>query len=153
MTINAFEKLGRSIIESAYEGLYEEIGRQSLSKGGPGSDPTTEVLDKLDDRIVREQILPRISEDIIREHQDQPIGQHSDDLQRILHYFRRQPPKGKYVTIEVERNEEWCLGILSGERGEPPELLQDTTFESLEAAQHAVFTRRIEELQSDYEED
>lgn len=153
MSTNAFEKLGRSVVESAYKDLYEEIGRQALHGGGPGTDPTIDVLDKLDERIAREQILPRIDDELIQEHEGQPIGQHSDDLQRVLHYFRRQPPHGKYIIAEVERNEEWCLGVLSGERGEPPELLRDTTFESLEAAQHAVFTRRVEELQSEYGED
>jgi len=151
MATNVFEKLGRSIIESAFEGSYEEIGRQSLQGGGPQSNPTLGVLDNLNERIAREQILPRITDEVIAEHKEQPIGRHSDDLQRVLHYFRRQPLAGKYVIVETERNEEWCLGKLSGERGEPPDIMRNTTFDSLGAAQHAVFTRRVEELRSELE--
>lgn len=152
MATNVFEKLGRIIVESAFEGSYEEIGRQSLQAGGPQDNPTLEVLDNLNERIAREQILPRITEEVISEHREHPIGQHSDDLQRVLHYFRRQALPEKYAIIEIDRNEEWCLGKLSGERGEPPNVMRDTSFDSLEAAQHAVFTRRVEELRSKFEE-
>lgn len=153
MSSEVFEKIGRSVVESAYEEIYEEIGRQAIHGGGPGGDPTVEVVEQLDERIAREQILPRIDDDLIQEHKEDPVGQHSDDLQRVLHYFRRQPLDEKYVIVETERNEEWNIGLLSGERGNSPKLLEEDAFDSLEEAEHAVFLRRIEELQATYTEE
>jgi branched-chain amino acid transport system permease protein len=131
--------------------IYEQIGQQVLHTGGPASQAGQAAFADLSERFAKEEILPRINEDIIGEHEDNPIGSHSDDLQRVLHHFRRQPIDGKYVVVETERSEEWAIGILSGERGEPPKML-DNRFDSVEAVTHEIFCRRVEEFRETYQE-
>jgi branched-chain amino acid transport system permease protein len=132
--------------EELNEETFAQIGRQILHKGGPAPTPGQEAFADLSERFAKEEILPRISEEIIEEHRKNPIGQHSDDLQRVLHYFRRQPSEGKYVVIETERSQEWAIGELSGERGIPPKI-SDERFDSVEAAVHEIFRKRVDELQ------
>ena len=129
--------------------IYEEIGQQVIHSGGPTSKAGLDAYADLSDRFAKKQILPRISDEIIEEHAENPIGQHSDDLQRVLHYFRRQPNDGKYVIIETERSKEWAIGVLSGERGTAPEILEER-FESPEKAAHEIFVRRVSEFNEKY---
>lgn len=151
-TDSTHEELGRQLVEQAYEDLFEEIGRRALHAGGPASSAADEAFRQIDERIARNDVLPRIDEELIAEHEDNPIGQHSDDLQRVLTYFRRRGLEGKYVIVETERNETWCLGRLSGERGVGPEVLRDEEFDSPEAAEHAIFRRRVETLRERFEQ-
>lgn len=130
--------------------IYEQLGQQVLHAGGPATQPGQAAYADLSDRFAKEKILPRITDDLIAEHEDNPIGQHSDDLQRVLHYFRRQPNEGKYVVVETERSEEWAIGELSGKRTKPPEIL-DERFDSAEAASHEIFCRRVAELREQFE--
>lgn len=152
MSSEIFERIGRAVVEDAYEGLYEELGRQAIHGAGPQGNPAVETAAFLDERIAKNQILPRITDDLIERHKADPLGQHDDDFQRVLHYFQRQPVAGKYVIIETERDTTWNVGRLTGERGEPPEILEDESYQSLGAAQHAVFLKRIEELRDQYGE-
>jgi hypothetical protein len=80
--------------------VYEQLGQQVLHAGGPATWAGQSAFADLSERFAREKILPMIDEEMIAEHEDNPIGQHSDDLQRVLHYFRRQPNEGKYVVVE-----------------------------------------------------
>lgn len=153
MSSEIFEKIGRAVVEDAYEGLYEELGKLAIHGAGPQNDPALETAAFLDERIAKNQILPRITDDLIEEHKNNPLSEHSDDLQRVLHYFQRQPVPDKYVIIETDRDATWKLGKLSGDRGEPPEILDTETYKSLEAAQHAVFVKRVDELRDQYRED
>lgn len=131
--------------------VYEQLGQQVLHAGGPATWAGQSAFADLSERFAREKILPRIDDELIAEHEDNPIGQHSDDLQRVLHYFRRQPNEGKYVVVETERSEEWAIGKLSGTRTEPPTILDDR-FDSVEAASHEIFLRRVAELREQFED-
>ncbi|MGQ4554595.1 inner-membrane translocator [Halobellus sp. GM3] len=130
--------------------IFEQLGQQALHAGGPVSTAGQRAFADLSERFVEEVVLPRIDEDIIDEHEDNPIGQHSDDLQRVLHYFRRQPNDGKYVIIETERSQTWAIGRLAGERGEPPEIVEGG-FESVEETAHEIFVRRVDEVREEYQ--
>lgn len=142
------EEFGTDRLESD---IYEQLGQQVLHAGGPATQAGQAAYADLSERFAREEILPRIDEDLIAEHAENPIGQHSDDLQRVLHYFRRQPNEGKYVVVETERSEEWAIGELSGTRTEAPEIL-DERFSSVEATTHEIFRRRVAELRDTFEE-
>jgi branched-chain amino acid transport system permease protein len=95
----------------------------------------------------RERIKALVTDDLIEEHRRKPLGQHSDALERVLNYLRRQPQPGKYVIVAIRPWEEYRIGVLSGVRGTPARILEDSdTFASEEEAMHGVFVRRIRDL-------
>ena len=100
------------------------------------------------DRKVRERIRALVTDQLIAEHAQEPLGQHSDALERVLAYFRRQDVAGKYVIIATEPWQEYRIGVLSGRRGELPQLLEDETFSTEKEAMHGVFLRRIRDLEA-----
>jgi len=145
-----------------YEASLSQIGRQIMDTGGgPLGAPAQQAYDELDQNIAEEQILPLLDEELIEEHRNNPIGAHSDDLERVLNYFRRQPMDGKYVILETKKFEELYIGQLSGVRGEKPEKLMDPLsgideasdlpypLGSVEQAEHAVFLKRVDDLRSE----
>jgi branched-chain amino acid transport system permease protein len=94
----------------------------------------------------RKAIRALITEDLIEEHRSKPLGQHSDDLERVLQYFRRQPQTGKYIGVMTKPWAEYRIGVLSGVRGRPATILADETFASEEAILHGIFLRRVRDL-------
>jgi hypothetical protein len=96
----------------------------------------------------RERIKALIEDDLIEEHTRKPLGQHSDALERVLQYFRRQPGAGKYIIVATKAWGEYRIGVLSGERGEVPEILDDATFATEEEAMHGIFLRRVADLRA-----
>lgn len=119
---------------------------------GEATDPTVRALDRFEqaasnyDRGVRKHVRSLVTDSLIAEHAEQPVGQHSDALERVLNYVRRTPLAGKYVIVVTKPFEEWRLGVLSGKRGTPAELVPDVTYHSEKEAMHDVFVRRIHEL-------
>ena len=51
----------------------------------------------------------------------------------------------KYVTICKKDFEDYRIGIVTGGRGEPVEILEDS-YSSEEACEHAIFLKRILDL-------
>ncbi|WP_238532928.1 inner-membrane translocator [Halalkalicoccus jeotgali] len=166
-----YETVGQTLADRAgidpdrYGATYEDIGRQLMTmSGGPLSAPAEQAYSELDEGIAKREILPRINTELIKEHKEHPIGRHSDDLERVLNYFRRQPMEGKYVILETEKFEEFYIGELPGVRGEPPEKLDNPLagideakdlpypLKSVEQAEHAVFLRRIKDLQNKFDD-
>lgn len=96
----------------------------------------------------RAKIKALITDELIAEHEAKPLGQHSDTLERILQYFRRQPQAGKYIIVATKPWQEYRIGVLSGVRGEPATLLDGPTFASEEEAMHGIFLQRVEDLRS-----
>ena len=70
-----------------------------------------------------------------------PVGHQSPGLQRVLHVFRGEPLKDKYVLVVTKPHERWQLACLSGERGKPLTYL-DTFYTCLLAAERDIFRRR-----------
>ena len=75
---------------------------------------------------------------------------HSDDLARVLDKLRRAPMTGKYVRVCIRPHEGYNIGIVSGVRGQPVKILEDETYPSEEACEHAIFVRRVSDLLASY---
>lgn len=78
---------------------------------------------------------------VIDEFRQNPIGNHSPRLQRVLNLFRGASMAGKYVLICRKPHEEWVLGQLTGNRGEPI-TMTNQVFHSIEDAEWYVFRQR-----------
>jgi hypothetical protein len=53
--------------------------------------------------------------------------------------------EGKYLTVCKRPFEDYRIGICSGVRGKPVEILDDS-FSSEEACEHAIFLKRIADI-------
>ncbi|MFT5115770.1 MAG: hypothetical protein ACI8P9_005123 [Parasphingorhabdus sp.] len=117
-----------------------------------------------DDYITRTYVLPLLNDvetrtRIIAEHKANPVAgpprngrppiDHSKDLITVLDKFRRQPMEGKYITICKRLHEDYRIGICSGVRGQPVEILEDS-YSSEEASEHAIFLKRIADILKKY---
>jgi hypothetical protein len=91
------------------------------------------------------QIRPGADRDCVDEFRQNPIGQHSPNLQRILNTLRGGPLAGKYVLLCTKPFEEYVLARHSGQRGQPLEILPEHTFKTREEAEWFVFRARWKE--------
>lgn len=118
-----------------------------------------------DDFITRTYVLPLLSDPetrarLIEEHRNNPVGKpgkagkagvgHSPDLITVIDKLRRAPMTGKYVRICTKPHEEYRIGITSGVRGEPVKILEDESYPSEDACEHAIFVKRVHDLLSLY---
>lgn len=78
---------------------------------------------------------------VVEEFKQNPIGNHSPRLQRILNLFRGTSMTDKYVLVCTKPHEEWVLGQLTGNRGEAIRMTNQV-FHSIEAAEWYVFKQR-----------
>jgi len=121
-----------------------------------------------DDFITRKYVLPLLKDEktrnrLIEEHRACPVGkapalhkgqpgvEHSKELRTVLDKLRRQPMAGKYVTVCKKDFVDYRIGIVSGVRGQPVKILNDS-FSSEEACEHAIFLKRVLELLEKYKE-
>lgn len=106
------------------------------------------VYMELDQRILEESIKPLITKELIEEHKQNPIGKHSDDLQRVLIYLRRHrlQMQGKYIIVCTQPNHRWCIAELSGLRGIIPRIHEEECFASIAEAEHRIFIQRLKDL-------
>ena len=85
-------------------------------------------------------------------HKGQPMVEHSKELRTVLDKLRRQPMAvKKYVTVCKKDFEDYRIGIVSGVRGQPVKILEES-FSSEEACEHAIFLKRVVELLERYAE-
>jgi branched-chain amino acid transport system permease protein len=110
-----------------------------------GGDRQLRVYEDFDAKQ-RERVGALITDELIAEHAAKPLGQHSDALERVLNYFRRQALPGKYVIVATKPWEEYRIGVLSGVRGQTARILDGEAFPTEEAAMHGIFLRRVRDL-------
>ena len=84
--------------------------------------------------------------ELIEEHKNKPLGQHSEALERLLYYFRRAGMNDKYIVKCDVPFKKYKIMALSGERGRSPRLVEDKIYENSSAAYHGIFLRRIQDL-------
>ena len=122
-----------------------------------------------DDYITRKYVLPLLRDEkmrnkLIEEHRACPVGkapalhkgqpgvEHSKELRTVLDKLRRQPMAvKKYVTVCKKDFEDYRIGIVTGVRGEPVKILEES-FSSEEAVEHAIFLKRVVDLLERYSE-
>jgi hypothetical protein len=94
--------------------------------------------------ILETDVKPRVTQAIIDEHRERPIGKHSDELERVLIYLRKHhfEMEGKYILVCTKPHEEWRIATLAGKPGVPPELLPDS-FPDRYEAEHGLFLTRL----------
>ena len=98
------------------------------------------------DEKQREYLKTLVCDEIIAEHEAKPLGQHSEPLGRLLHYFRHAPQAGKYAIKRELRSGTFRIVALSGERGVPPRPVDEEAYERVEDAYHALFLKRVQGL-------
>jgi hypothetical protein len=94
--------------------------------------------------ILEADVKPRVTQAIVDEHRERPIGKHSDELERVLIYLRKNhlEMEGKYILVCTKPHEEWRIATLTGKPGAPPELLPDS-FPDRYGAEHGIFLKRL----------
>jgi branched-chain amino acid transport system permease protein len=99
------------------------------------------------DKRLRDHLKSLITPELIEEHRRQPLGQHSDGLSRVLNYFRRGDVADKYAIIrQTGQFHAYKIVAFSGVRGAPPRLVDDRIYDDIDAAYHAVFLLRVNDL-------
>lgn len=93
----------------------------------------------------RERTRALVNDEIIEEHRRNPVGIHSDQLQRVLAYFRRGLIAGKYVVIAQGEFSCYRIGELNGTRGKAITVL-DEEYSSENDVLHAIFIRRLTDI-------
>jgi branched-chain amino acid transport system permease protein len=130
----------------------EHRARRDIRGGEFMPEEASEIRDKQTialrrfNRHVRETLKPLITEQLIAAHRERPNGPHDDALSRVLNYFRRASVIDKYAILAVRPFAEYRLIALSGQRGVPPRLLDEQSYPSEDAAMHAVFLKRVQDL-------
>ncbi len=80
------------------------------------------------------------------EFRRRPFGQHSEELQQLLHLMRSQPIAGKHFLFISDTNREWVLGRYSDDFPPVPSVDWSTRFSDLESAEWHVFKLRWQAL-------
>lgn len=128
---------------------------ERTEKGGEVMpEEATEIADKqliyrrLFDKRLRDKLRKLITPELIAEHRAKPLGQHSDELDRLLNYFRRDEMPDKYAIMQVGplATCSYRVMALSGQPGHPPRVVDDKLYPTLNEAYHAVFLLRVNDL-------
>jgi branched-chain amino acid transport system permease protein len=106
------------------------------------------VYRRLFDKRLRDRLKTTITPALIAEHKVKPLGQHSDALDRLLNYFRREEMADKYAILRVGPLSSCSYRVMaiSGDVGQPPRLVDDKLYPTLNEAYHAVFLLRVNDL-------
>lgn len=80
--------------------------------------------------------------DLVEEFKANPFGPYGHELTRLVNRLRMGPMAGRYVLVTVKRNKEWVLGQLPDARGGKIKIHEGRRFDSLAAAEWAVFALR-----------
>ena len=98
------------------------------------------------DRQMRAHLKTLITPALIEEYRTSPLGQHSDDLERVLNYFRRTSLAGKYLLFELEANRNYKIVTTAGSADGLPEDVDGTIYTDKNEALQAVFLKRVDAL-------
>ncbi len=92
---------------------------------------------------LKEEIKALITPELIDEYRRQPLGRHSDALERVLNFFRRPPAYALYSPVAFR---EWQIIRLPIDPKAPPTPVEDAVYHSENEAYHALFMRNVEDL-------
>jgi len=123
-----------------------ERGGEMLPEQATEIDNKDEIYRTRFDKMQREFLKTLICDEIIEEHKQKPLGQHSEALERVCYYFRRGAMNDKYVVKCEVPFKKYKIMALSGVRGRSPRLVEDKVYDNVESAYHGLFLRRIQDL-------
>ena len=123
-----------------------ERGGEMLPEESTEENDKDEVYRRRYDKMQREYLKTLVSDEVIEEHKNKPLGQHSEALERLLYYFRRAGMNDKYIVKCDVPFKKYKIMALSGERGRSPRLVEDKIYENSNAAYHGIFLRRVQDL-------
>ena len=101
------------------------------------------------DKRMRESLRPLLTRKIIAEHKRDPVGIHSDELGRVLNYFRRPNMMERYVIVCTRPFKRWRVARMTGVPGQGPVFADERTYNSEAKAAHAVFLMHVEQAMRD----
>ncbi len=123
-----------------------EKGGETLPEEATEIDDKDVIYFRRHDKMQRDYLKTLVTPEIIEEHRGQPLGQHSEALERVLLYFRRAKLEDKYALRSAGPHGPYKIIAFSGVRGVSPRLVDDREFVSLDEAYHGVFMRRVHDL-------
>jgi hypothetical protein len=91
------------------------------------------------------EVLKLVTSELIAEHQRNPeqwLGRHSNALHEVLNFMRYKPILGKEYAYAIEPYKKYRLGRVV-ERGTKGQWIDDTIYDSEQAAIHAIFLIRL----------
>ncbi len=123
-----------------------EKGGEALPEEATEIDDKDLLYFKRHDKMQRDYLKMLVTSEIVEEHRRQPLGQHSEALERLLLYFRRAKLEDKYALRSAGPRGPYKIIAFSGVRGVSPRLVDDREFRTLAEAYHGVFMRRVHDL-------
>jgi hypothetical protein len=97
----------------------------------------------IQDRAIREHLVALVDEALVAEHAARPFGPHSPALVDVLDFLRRNPDVDLPRYVVLRDDEDFAIGVRPAVRGAPVPRAGDESLPSREAAEHAVFRRRL----------
>ena len=93
----------------------------------------------------REYVEQVLDDDLIEEYRRQPLGRHSEPLERTLAYFRRLPMDQLYA-LKKEGDGTYRMISMSGRRGARPVYANDEVYQTLQDGYFGIFMRHIQDM-------
>jgi branched-chain amino acid transport system permease protein len=132
----------------ASQNAFAEEQESMVEADGAAADRNRIAFARWDKRM-RESLRPLITRKLIAEHKRDPVGIHSDALDRVLNYFRRPNLLDRYVIVCTRPFKQWRVARMTGVPGEAPEFIDERTYNSEAKAAHAVFLLKVEQTMRD----
>ncbi|MSR13645.1 MAG: hypothetical protein EXR86_03595 [Gammaproteobacteria bacterium] len=92
---------------------------------------------------LREHIKTLITPALIEEHRLKPLGQGSDDLERVKNFLSRPPSYGLYARVPMR---EWQLIRLPIKASQAPKPIDSVIYRDEATAYHAAFLKHLDDL-------
>lgn len=132
--------------KSEHRSARAEKGGEMLPEEATETEDKDELYLRRFDKLTRDYLKTLVTDEVIEEHRRSPLGQHSEALERLLIYFRRQPQVDKYAITVIEPFKSYRIVALSGHRGVAPRVVEEKVYTSIHDAYHGVFMRRVQDL-------
>ena len=123
-----------------------EKGGEMLPEEATETADKDQVYYRRFDKMQRDFLKRLVTERVVEEHRTRPLGQHSEALERLLVYFRRQGQVDKYAILATEAFKAYRIVALSGHWGTAPRVVEDRAYPTRDEAYHALFLRRVQDL-------
>jgi branched-chain amino acid transport system permease protein len=123
-----------------------EKGGEMLPEEATETRDKDQIFARRFDKQQRDFLKTLVTDDVIEEHRAKPLGQHSEQLERLLVYFRRGVQNDKYAIVATVPFKEYRVIALSGFRGVAPRVVDDKVYATEDEAYHGVFLRRVQDL-------